>query len=151
MLGDGDETPGLCESEQGFKMLLWTLEHTNHDLFWFYSDAPQISTRVILCSDTGPSPTKNMRFCVILNIPLHFSPWNSDLMNFDPQVSWLGWSILPNSNQEAVFWIFCQRKYHIFKREVNRNGHPMLLWEKWRGHQTYHHIVGANYFTVRKL
>lgn len=39
-------------------MLLWTLEHTNHGLFQFYSDVPQINTRVIVCSDTGPNPTK---------------------------------------------------------------------------------------------
>lgn len=72
-MGDGAETPSSCESEQGFKML-WTLEHANRDPFCFYIDVSQINTRVMLCSNTDPNPSKNMRFYVILNNLFCFYP-----------------------------------------------------------------------------
>lgn len=143
MVGDGSETPSSCESEQGFKMLLWTLEHASHDQFRFYIDVSQINTRVTLCSHIGnPNPAKNMRFCVILNILF--------LMHFDPWRSCLGWSILLDSDQKAVFWICYQRKCCFFLARLTSMDIKCRLWEKWRGRQTCHHITRATCFTACK-
>lgn len=83
-VGEWAKATGSCESEQGCKMLLWTPEHANHGQLCFYIDASQINTRVTLCINTGPNPAKNIRLCIILNIPsLKFNPhtfWSSAVM-----------------------------------------------------------------------